>query len=91
MKNINSEFNKAVSAEQKHFYINMAASIVKDTITTVSFSIFDTLVVMPFFEQSDLFFLMEDEFSSLYMGKKSFYDLRKKLKKLQKRNRTKIC
>lgn len=85
MKNINSEFNKAVNAEQKHFYINMAASIVKDTITTVSFSIFDTLVVMPFFEQSDLFFLMEDEFSSLYTGKKSFYDLRKKAEETAKK------
>ena len=68
---------KSMNSDQKHNYINLAAAVVKDNITTVSFKIFDTLVLSGFWENSDVFHLLEKEFYDLYAGKKSFYELRK--------------
>ena len=68
---------KSMNSDQRHNYINLAASVVKDNITTVSFKIFDTLVLSGFWENSDVFYLLEKEFNDLYAGNKSFYELRK--------------
>ena len=68
---------KAMNSQQKSNYINMVANIVKDNVKVASFKIFDTLVLSGFWENSDLFHLMENEFKDLYVGKKTFYELRK--------------
>ena len=68
---------KAMNSQQKSNYINMVANIVKDNVKVASFKIFDTLVLSGFWENSDLFHLMENEFRDLYVGKKTFYELRK--------------
>ena len=67
---------KAMNSEQKHNFINMAAVVTKDNITTVSFDIFDTLVISPFWKSSDVYFLMEREFKNAYTGSKTFHELR---------------
>lgn len=67
---------KAMNSEQKHNFINMAAVVTKDNITTVSFDIFDTLVISPFWKSSDVYFLMEREFKNAYTGRKTFHELR---------------
>ena len=83
---------KAMNSEQKHNFINMAAVVTKDNITTVSFDIFDTLVISPFWKSSDVYFLMEREFKNAYTGSKTFHELRikaesKAIKKCGLKNR----
>lgn len=50
--------------------------IMDDSIEYVSFDIFDTLVVRPFLEPTDLYVFMEEEFQKLCKGNMSFKDIR---------------
>lgn len=68
---------RPLSADQRHILENMKAEISSETVGAVSFELFETLTLRPFFDRSDLFFFMEREFSSLYVGRRSFYDLRR--------------
>lgn len=68
---------RPLSAEQRHILENMKAEISSVNVSAVSFELFETLALRPFFDRCDLLFFMEREFSSLYAGKRSFYDLRR--------------
>lgn len=67
---------RPLSAEQQHLFGNMQAEISAGNVSAVSFELSETLVLMPLFDRHDLFFFMEREFSSLYAGRRSFYELR---------------
>ncbi|MBE6860261.1 MAG: hypothetical protein E7499_03065 [Ruminococcus sp.] len=85
----NTDKFKSINSDQKSNYINMVSAIVKDNVKVVSFKIFDTLILSGFWENSDLFHIMEKEFCDLYVGNKSFYELRKTAEiKAQKKSKT---
>lgn len=68
---------RPLNAEQQKLFDNMKREISQNTATkAVSFEMFETLIVRPFFDRRDMFLLMEEMFKGLYVGKKSFYDLR---------------
>lgn len=70
------KLQRSLNAEQKHLMKNMLDAVESDKITAVSLEFNDMLVLRPFFDSHDIAFLMEDEFSGLYVGKSSFYELR---------------
>lgn len=53
---------------------------------TISFGIFETLVLLPFLYSTDLFFLMEGEFSKICRNSKSFSQLRIQAEKIARKN-----
>ncbi|HAP79069.1 MAG TPA: hypothetical protein DCQ78_02620 [Ruminococcus sp.] len=65
-----------ITENQKKTFEKLASHINQNKIKAVSFSISDTLTEMPFLYNTDLFFLMEDEFSKISNGKKNFSALR---------------
>lgn len=67
---------RPLSSDQIHLINTMKAEIRKDNIQVVSFKLDDTLILRPFSSKSDIFCLMEKMFSSLYIGSKSFTELR---------------
>lgn len=64
------------SAEQTALMKKMTQEIEQSGIRAVCFRLEDTLTVMPFSEQYDIFMLMEEQFQSLYIGKSTFTELR---------------
>lgn len=71
-----SKLIRPLNAEQLHLLKNMKEEIAPERTDAVSFELFDTLILRPFFDRLDIALLMEKDFSSLYIGKKSFYELR---------------
>ncbi len=70
------DFHKPLNAEQKHLLSSIKSKIEADSIDTVSFEIFEMLVVRPLFDRLDIAFFMENDFRDLYVGKRTFYDIR---------------
>lgn len=86
------KFNRPLNAEQSHLLKNMKGEINSDRTSAVSFEMFETLVLRPFFDRQDIALLMEDDFSSVYIGKKSFYELRTEAeKRMLKKNSDTGC
>lgn len=67
---------RPLSKEQQELIGKMKTEIISDSVKAVSFELFETLALRPFFDRTDLFFFMEQEFSGLYVGNKTFYELR---------------
>lgn len=67
---------RPLNAEQQKLIGSMKSAISDSRIKTVSFELFDTLVLLPFFDRHDIFFLMEGMFSGFYTGRQTFYELR---------------
>lgn len=65
-----------ISSDQKHSFNQMLGTIQRDNIKAVSFNIFDTLIMSPFLYPTDLFFMLEKDFSDVNTGKKSFSQVR---------------
>lgn len=65
-----------ITENQKKTFEKLASHINQNKIKAVSFSISDTLTEMPFLYNTDLFFLMEEEFSKISDKKKNFSALR---------------
>ena len=65
-----------ITENQKKTFEKLTSHINQNKIKAVSFSISDTLTEMPFLYNTDLFFLMEDEFSKISNEKKNFSALR---------------
>lgn len=65
-----------VSAEQEHSFNQMKSVIQRDNVKAVSFNIFDTLIMTPFLYPTDLFFMLEKDFSEVSVSKKSFSQVR---------------
>lgn len=64
------------SADQTALIKKMKQETELSAIKAVSFRMEDTLVITPFSERGDMFMLMEEQFRSLYIGKKTFTELR---------------
>lgn len=75
-----------ISENQKNTFERMASHIRQNKIKAVSFSISDTLAVMPFLYSTDLYFLMEGEFSKLSGNGKNFSSLRVRAEKNARKN-----
>ena len=75
-----------MTPSQKKHYIEMAARLTRDGITTVSIDV-SVLVCHPFWFHEDLFYGMESYFAEYYNGKKSFYDIRIKAEKTARKKR----
>lgn len=70
------EIKISVSEEQSRLIQKMIAEIDKSEIDVVSFRLSGILINLPFSENEDLFFIMEQDFRRIYKGRKSFVDLR---------------
>lgn len=70
------EIKISVSEEQNKLIRKMTAEIDNPRIKAVSFRFSGILVNMPFSEREDLFLLMENDFRSIYKGRKNFVDMR---------------
>lgn len=70
------KFQRPLNAEQKKLFGNMRAAIKSDGIDTVSFEMFEMLVLRPYFDRLDVGIFMEREFKDVYIGSKTFYELR---------------
>lgn len=77
----NFKQNRPLNGEQSHLLKNMKGEINSSYVSAVSFEMFETLVLRPFFDRQDIAMLMEEDFSSMYIGKKSFYELRTEAEK----------
>ena len=75
-----------ISENQKNTFEKMALQIKQHKIKAVSFSISDTLAVMPFLYNTDLYFLMEGEFSRISGKGKSFSQIRTQAEKNARKN-----
>jgi len=75
-----------ITENQKNAFEKMLVTINQPKIKAVSFGISETLVIMPFLYSTDLFFLMESEFSKLSGNKKSFSQLRTQAEKNARKN-----
>lgn len=64
------------SADQTALMKKIKQETEQSGIKAVNFRMEDILVITPFSEKSDMFMLMEEQFRSLYIGKKSFTELR---------------
>lgn len=73
---------RPLSADQKHHLNTIKAEILRDEIKAVSFKLEDTLISLPFSDKTDLFQLMEKDFSMLYTGKDLFTNLRTEAEEL---------
>lgn len=71
---------------QKNAFERMASQIKQNKIKAVSFGISDTLTAMPFLYNTDLYFLMEGEFSKISGSGKSFSALRVQAEKNARKN-----
>ena len=67
-------------------YEQLKLSILDAAIEYVSFDIFDTLILRPFLEPTDLYFFMEKEFKSLVPGNLSFHEVRADAERLCRKN-----
>lgn len=67
-------------------YEQLKFSILDAAIEYVSFDIFDTLILRPFLEPTDLYFFMEKEFKSLVPGNLSFHEVRADAERLCRKN-----
>ncbi len=67
---------RPLGKEQDELITKMKAEICADGVSAVCFELFETLMLSPFFDRKDIFFFMEHEFSGLYVGNKTFYELR---------------
>ena len=65
-----------LSRDQREVMDKMTAAIRENSIKAVSFQLFKSLLIFPFSEDNDLFFLMERAYGLKGNGKKSFADLR---------------
>ncbi len=70
------DFFTDVSTTWNDKYEQIKKQIKDENIEYVSFDIFDTLVVRPLLEPTDLYLFMEDEFRKYYNGSLSFMDVR---------------
>lgn len=75
-----------ITDNQKNAFERMSVQIKQNKIKAVSFSISDTLAVMPFLYNTDLYFLMEGEFSKISKSGKSFSALRVQAEKNARKN-----
>lgn len=66
-RNPKDHFHYSMKTRMEHFewYEDIKRSICSDSTQIVSFDIFDTLVLRPFFEPSDLFCLMNEPFNQM--------------------------
>ncbi len=89
--NPNFQINIPMSNGQREIFDKMTKAVSDSQIKAVSFRLFDTLILLPFSENSDIFFLMESEFSHISTPKHSFTDLRIEAEAEAKRKNTKKC
>lgn len=75
-----------ITDNQKNAFERMSVQIKQNKIKAVSFSISDTLTAMPFLYNTDLYFLMEGEFSKISKSGKSFSALRVQAEKNARKN-----
>ena len=61
-------YTKRSSLQTFYWFENIKKDICSEEIKTVSFDIFDTLVLRPFFKPSDIFYLLNGDFNSLLNG-----------------------
>lgn len=74
MENINRPLNE----NQRQLMDNMLTALENKKAKAVSFEMNDMLVLRALFDPHDIAFFMERDFSGLYTGKKTFYELRLK-------------
>lgn len=80
-----------LSRDQRKVMDKMTAAIRENSIKAVSFQLFNSLLIFPFSEDNDLFFLMERAYGLKGNGKKSFADLRVEAEAEAKRKFTEKC
>ncbi len=78
MKSDKNQFTpeRPLSAEQSRIISSMKMEIDRKDIKAVSFRIQDVLLELPFSSEGDIFTLLEETFSGLYTGTKTFSELR---------------
>lgn len=74
--NNNLQIKVPVVKEQNELMEKMSAAVGEISVRAVSFRLFDALVQFPFSEKSDIFLLMETEFSDIRTSKRTFSELR---------------
>lgn len=89
--NQNFQINVPMMRDQREIFDKMTKAVEDSAIRTVSFKLFESLVLFPFSEGTDLFFLMETEFSEITSPKQTFTDLRIESEAEAKRKNTKKC
>lgn len=67
-------------------YEQLKLQILDEKIEYVSFDIFDTLVLRPFLEPTDLFYFMEEDFAAITKGNLSFREIRVSAERQCRRN-----
>ncbi len=67
---------RPLNSDQRRVIDNMKAEIRRNEIKAVSFKMSGTLVLRPFLSRQELWCFMEKDFKDLYIGKRSFCDLR---------------
>lgn len=72
---VDGSFTEAIT-EWNPKYEELKKKIMEDEIEWVSFDIWDTLIVRPFLEPSDLFVFMQEDFEKLTQNKAVFKDIR---------------
>ena len=90
---MNNDFKITVplTRDQREVMDKMTAAIRENGIKAVSFQLFNSLLIFPFSEENDIFFLMERAYSLKGNGKKSFADLRVEAEAEAKRKFTEKC
>ncbi|WP_028517600.1 hypothetical protein [Ruminococcus flavefaciens] len=69
------------SAAQDEILVKMLHEVERNDHKTISFKLWDTLVLTPFSKPEDMFLFMEEDFSLLNTTKKTFTDLRMEAQK----------
>jgi len=69
------------SETQKELTEKMLTAVTRNDHNTVSFKMWDALVLLPFSQPEDIFLFMEEDFSMYYTGNKTFTELRTEAQK----------
>lgn len=70
------DFHRTLNPDQTHLISSMKKRIEADSVSAVSFELFEMLAVRPMFDRLDTGFFMEREFRDVFVGKRTFYDIR---------------
>lgn len=68
--------SRSLNPEQSALIKKMTGEVERPDIKAVNIRLEDVLVLLPFSEYYDIFMLLEDDFKSLYIGKRTFTELR---------------
>ena len=90
---MNNDFriNIPMAREQREIFDKMTSAVSDSAIKTVSFKLFDTLVLLPFSENNDIIFTMMSEYVEINTSKHTFSDLRIEAEAEAKRRNTGKC